>query len=245
MAIVITMAGKSQRFKNEGYLLPKYALPVGSSTLFEFAVSSFEKYFEEDLFIFVSLNDGFSESFIYDSVSKLGISNYRIVSLNVETRGQAETLYLALERWQEDFPIYVFNIDTIRKRFVKPENASEIDGLLEVFSGEGDSWSFVESGPNNTVLRTTEKERISNLCSNGLYYFTSHRIFSEFFKECLAQGKKVKGEYYIAPVYNELIRAGLDIRYREVPMESLIFAGVPSEYEDLIKKGGFQSNVLS
>ena len=38
MAFVITMGGLSKRFSEAGYNTPKYALPLGNKTLFEFAV---------------------------------------------------------------------------------------------------------------------------------------------------------------------------------------------------------------
>ena len=64
MAFVITMGGLSKRFSEAGYNTPKYALPLGNKTLFEFAVSSFKNYFKTDLFIFVVKSDGFAPEFV-------------------------------------------------------------------------------------------------------------------------------------------------------------------------------------
>jgi hypothetical protein len=38
-------------------------------------------------------------------------------------------------------------------------------------------------------------------------------------------------ERYVAPMYNDLIAAGYDIRFSEVAVERLYFSGTPSEYE--------------
>ena len=35
MDVIITLAGKSLRFKKEGYKLPKFLLPIGKSTIIE------------------------------------------------------------------------------------------------------------------------------------------------------------------------------------------------------------------
>ena len=91
---------------------------------------------------------------------------------------------------------YMFNIDTIRHNFKKPSIASSCDGFLEIFRGSGSNWSFVEPGDNYSVIRTTEKDPISNLCSNGLYFFRSHIQFQDAFRS-LNKTDMVKGEFYI------------------------------------------------
>ena len=86
MAFVITMGGLSKRFLEAGYNTPKYALPLGNKTLFEFAVSSFKNYFKTDLFIFVVKSDGFAPEFVRKKIANLGIKSYDIVeSLQEDT----------------------------------------------------------------------------------------------------------------------------------------------------------------
>ena len=123
----------------------------------------------------------------------------------------------------------------MRPGFSKSIFPDQSAGYLEVFSGEGDHWSFVEPGPNNTVLRTTEKERISNLCSNGLYQFSKLEYFKEAAECCIKNNELVKGEFYIAPLYNVLIRQGLSVNYALVDIKDINFCGTPSEYERLLQ----------
>ena len=121
-----------------------------------------------------------------------------------------------------------------------PEQVGSADGYLEVFDGEGDGWSFVAAGENKKVLKTTEKVRISSLCSTGLYYFSRVEMFNNQFKKLLSippqelQG----GEYYVAPMYNDLIASGLEIKYVKIGKNEVIFSGVPAEYEQLLENPG-------
>jgi dTDP-glucose pyrophosphorylase len=238
MAFIITMAGLSSRFRAAGYEVPKYELPLKGTSMFCEAVSSFKRYFETDRFIFVVRSGDKARHFVESQAQTLGIADYSVFELDCDSRGQAETLYLALQHELEDFPIFVFNIDTIRYNYEKPSFVNECDGYLEVFKGEGSGWSFVRPGEHNIVLETTEKERISELCSNGLYYFRSHKQFSEIFMHATMRNELVKGEFYIAPLYNKLINAGKFIRYFEVSIDALDFCGTPSEYSLLLKKVG-------
>ena len=110
------------------------------------------------------------------------------------------------------------------------------DGFLEVFEGDGDGWSFVESGNGNTVVRTAEKMRISNLCSNGLYYFSKIILFRQAYEDYLNQGLSVNGELYIAPLYNLLIQEGKDIRFNLIEKGKIDHCGIPIDYEYLKSK---------
>lgn len=233
---VITMAGLSSRFFKAGYQVPKYALNLQDRTIFEWAVSSFERYFRDEKFVFIVRPDSFSHSFVENAVRKIGILDFEIFQLSQDTRGQAETAYMALKSYADDFSITVFNIDTIRYDYQKPNFLAECDGYLEVFKGEGSHWSFAEPGSDGTVVRTTEKDRISDLCSDGLYYFKSQLKFRKIFEEVAAANEQVKGEFYIAPLYNRLIEAGGVVKYDVIGLHQIDFCGTPEEYDELLRK---------
>ena len=238
--ILITMAGLSSRFFQAGYQSPKYSLDLFGSTVFEWSINSFKRYFDSESFLFVIRPDNFSKNFLKESAQRLGISKYYIFQLNEDTRGQAETAYRALQSYDQDFPIIIFNIDTIRHNYQKPEFIDLCDGYLEVFQGEGTHWSFVDPGPDARVVRTTEKDRISDLCSDGLYYFRSQLEFCKVFEQALAENDQVRGEFYIAPLYNRIIKSGAIVKYELIKSNQLDFCGTPVEYESLRKKKTFK-----
>ncbi len=235
---VITMAGLSSRFFRSGYTLPKYELPINDRTVFAYSVSSFKKYFETDEFLFIVRDVYNTVSFVRQEVVKLGIKNYHIEILPEETRGQAETAYLGLKHFKDDFPIYIFNIDTFRYNYTKPKFIDECDGYLEVFEGDGEHWSFILPDSEGNVIKTTEKQRISNLCSDGLYFFNKKSIFEKVYLEALEGNQTVNNEYYIAPLYNNLIENGYSIKYELIELSEIDFCGIPEEYEFLCQKLG-------
>lgn len=234
--IVIPMVGKSSRFFNAGYTKPKYMLKLNDSTIFSNVLQSFEKYFSEELFVFLVRSDFDAKFFVENEVKNLGIQNYEIKVFEQETQGQAETVFLGLTDIDSDEPLVIFNIDTFRFNFQHPIWVDDCDGYLEVFQGEGENWSFVKSGVGNTVIKTTEKEPISNLCSDGLYYFRKKIFFDQAFEESKKNGDTFRGEYYIAPLYNNLIKKGLDIRYSMIERKDVVFCGTPEEYEECKNK---------
>lgn len=240
---IIPMAGLSSRFFKAGYTKPKYKLDIYGQSMFRWSVSSFEKYFKTDTFIFVCRNVYETPIFIADEIKKLGIKDYKVICLENETRGQAETVFIGLSSYVKEVQnenilnedVYIFNIDSKIIRFEKPSFVTSCDGYLEVFKEEGDHWSFVEPGERGTVLRTTEKDRISDLCSDGLYYFRAVNVYIDLFNKTLQANKFVKNELYIAPMYNDLISQGLTIKYELVERENVIICGTPTEYTQMIE----------
>ena len=231
------MAGKSSRFYKAGYTLPKFMLPLNGKTIFEEAVSSFKKYFKTDFFLFITRTDDGSKDFVSMKCSELNIKNFEIICINHDTKGQAETISMGLDRMKMtpkiNEPVYIFNIDSIRVNFIKPtlKFLENVAGYLEVFIGEGEHWSFVEASTNNFVKKTTEKIKISDLCSNGLYYFESIDLFNETFE--MFKITNNYNELFVAPMYNQLIESNLTVKYVLLENNETIFSGTPDEYEYL------------
>lgn len=228
------MAGLSSRFFKAGYTQPKYKLELSGTSVFSHSILSFKRYFESEVFVFVVRNVYDTPAFVETEARKLGIADFKIIVLDDETRGQAETAYLALKDFKGDFPVFIFNIDTFRYDYQKPDFIEECDGYLEVFRAEGEHWSFVEPGESGEVLRTTEKDRISDLCSDGLYYFKQKTVFESLFISAIDEGDTVKGEYYVAPLYNRLIALGGKVNYEVIKLAQIGFCGTPEEYQVLL-----------
>lgn len=227
------MLGRSSRFFKAGYSVPKYKLPLGGETVFAKSVRSFERYFNTTHFLFLVRSDFNTKEFVLNEILRLGIKDYRIIEFTHETKGQAESVFLGITEYDKNERLLIFNIDTIRHNFKWPSSEQCGDGFLEVFKAEGNGWSFVAAGEGNRVLRTTEKERISDLCSNGLYAFSRVADFRDAFCTYVNYGKSVQGEIYIAPLYNLLINIGLDIRYQLIEGDLVEHCGLPADYERL------------
>jgi len=232
--IVIPMAGLSSRFFRAGYTKPKYMLEAHGRTLFDHSVSSFERYFSSEKFLFIVRNDYNTPEFVRASAKALGILNFGLFILEQETRGQAETVAIAIANDTYRGSLTIFNIDTFRPNFEYPNLKKLGDGYLEVFQGEGDNWSFVKpiNKDSTQVILTTEKKPISDLCCTGLYYFSSVEDYQNAYNNYLEKPESEweKSELYIAPLYNYLIKIGKYIHYNIIDRSEVEFCGVPEEY---------------
>ena len=86
------------------------------------------------------------------------------------------------------------------------------------------------------VIDVREKVKISDNASVGAYYFRSAaeyiRIYEEYYKN---DSNIEKGEKYIAPMYNQLIKENKDVRITTIPFEAVKCLGTPEELEIFIK----------
>ncbi len=238
--IVIPMAGMSSRFFKAGYDKPKYMLTAHEKTLFEHSVNSFEKYFSKEDFLFIVRDVFETVEFVKERAKNLGIKKFHIVKLDLETKGQAETVYLGLKSVNYQGSITIFNIDTFRPGFTYP-NLNELDdGYLEVFQGTGENWSFVKAVNTDStrVVETAEKRPISDLCCTGLYHFSDVRDYMNAYEHYLTKPavEWECGELYVAPLYNYLIQNGKKIHYQLIDNNEVIFCGIPSEYLEFLSE---------
>lgn len=238
--IIFPMAGLSKRFSRAGYELPKYMLEAHEESLFYHSVMSFRSYFTQQRFCFVALDRYETRSFIIDECRKMGLINYEIIVLEEPTRGQAETVYLALQRLNllADEELLIFNIDTFRPGFSWPKefDLTDVDGYLETFIGSGANWSNVlpKDELRQTVQLTAEKQQISEYCCTGLYFWKRSGDYCKIYENHAAQfaDKATNGELYIAPMYNDMIQQGKKVRYSIVTRDEVVFCGIPEEYEE-------------
>jgi hypothetical protein len=238
--IIIPMSGGSSRFFSAGFNRPKYELELGDKTLFWHALSGFSAFFSEEAFVFITRKDFNARAFVKSQCGLLGIKDYLVVELDAPTRGQAESVYLGTRGvLGASDSMVIFNIDTIRLDFNHPAYVDDVDGYLEVFQGAGDGWSFARVAADNPerVLETSEKIRISDYCSTGLYYFKTHGMFLSAFESALFDVDdfvRKWRELYVAPLYNYLIAQGADIRCNLIERRDVIFSGTPDEYKSAL-----------
>lgn len=228
--ICIPMAGKSSRFYEAGFTKPKFELEIRDFSLFRLSLMSFSEYFHSETFLFVLNSKTNSLLFLENELKALQISNYRIFQLEGETRGQADTVAIALANGMVDESehLLIFNIDTIRPSFKYPEHFPNFP-WLETFIAEGDHWSFVEPDINSdNVVRVVEKYRISNLCSTGMYFFPSIHDFLNIFQQF--KTSSIDMELYVAPLYQSLIDQGRSVKYSVINSTEIFLAGTPSEF---------------
>ena len=233
--VVITMGGLGSRFRKAGYTVPKYMIEAKGKTLFEWSMISLDGYKKDvNQYIFIAMKEeGIDiEGFIKEKCQELEIVNYHLILLDYLTDGQATTATLAEKYWNKEHALLIYNIDT----YVEPGqmNSEELkgDGFIPCFKAEGDHWSFVRLDELERVVEIKEKQRISDHCTLGAYYFKTCGLYKKLYDEYYSEGKNlVKGEKYVAPLYDYLLSQGGEIYISDIAPERVHVLGTPEELE--------------
>lgn len=236
MNIVIPMAGRGKRFAELGFRDPKPLIPVLGKPMYSWAVDGLPLDSATRL-IFICLKDHLAgselEKDIYDRYGRFAPE---IIGLDEVTEGQACTVLTARERINTQDDLIIYNADTYSQTTIKSALATldmDVAGVLDVFQGRGDHWSFARVDAHGRVLETAEKRRISEWATTGLYYFRTGRDFVSNADAMISENERSNGEFYVAPVYNRMITQGADIRIN--PVEKIWPLGTPDELRDFEK----------
>ncbi len=237
MEIVITMAGIGSRFQKAGYRVPKYMIEAKGRTLFAWSMESLTGYGKDNNYYFIVRAEDDSRTFIADACAELGIERFRVIEIDHMTDGQATTAMLAGEFWNREEPLLIYNIDTYVES--GQMNSTQLcgDGFIPCFRAPGEHWSFVKLDQDGNATEVREKERISEFCTLGAYYFKSCGLYETLYREFYEEGlsRKLTGvegkERYVAPLYNYLISKGGAVRICDVPAEYVHVLGTPEELQ--------------
>jgi hypothetical protein len=108
-----------------------------------------------------------------------------------------------------------------------------IDGLIMTMWANDPKWSFVGFDNDGRVNNVVEKEVISNEATVGIYNFKKGSDFVNAADQMINKNLRVKNEFYVAPVYNEMIHEQAKITIFNVGKEhdGMYGMGIPSDLE--------------
>lgn len=231
--VVITMGGAGSRFRKAGYNIPKYMIEAKGKTLFEWSMISLEGYKNKvNQYIFIAMKDEnvAVENFIKSNCQKLNINNYQIILLDYLTDGQATTAMLGSKYWNLENSLLIYNIDTYVEAGIMNEQELKGDGFIPCFKATGDHWSFVRLNEKNQVVEIKEKQRISDYCTLGAYYFKTCQLYTDLYNEYYNEkANMVNGEKYVAPLYDYLLSKGGQIYISDIDPKYVHVLGTPEE----------------
>ena len=214
------MAGRGSRFlqevnKNPEYLKPKPLITIGRHTMIQWALSSLPIK-ESDTLIFLVLQEHIEKFHINEALMYLFGKNVKVVPVDKVTEGAACTALLAKKFIDSEVPLLITDSDhfidgdVIFREIEKLKG--KMDGIIPVFYANNSKWSFAKVDEAGEVTEVAEKLQISRNANIGAYYFAKGRDFVWAAEEMIEENDRTNNEFYIAPVYNYLVRRGKIIK---------------------------------
>jgi dTDP-glucose pyrophosphorylase len=139
-----------------------------------------------------------------------------------------------MEYFSDDCELLIANSDQYLEedidRFLATARQAGTDGCIMTFPSTHPKWSFVKL-VDGEVLTVAEKRPISSNATAGLYYFRSSGDFLAAAEKMILKNASRDGEFFVSPVYNELILAGKRITTHPIAREQMHSLGTPEDVE--------------
>ena len=238
MNIVILLAGPSDAFSESGYKYPKALVEVRNRPIIEHVVDNIRPLFHENNKIIFVTRENDNTKFYLDNILQLLVPGSSVVPVYGNTSGAAISTLLSIEKIDNSKSLLIINGDQIID-----ENLLELvnrlkgsDGGTVVFKSVHPRWSYVRCDEQGYVVEAAEKKPISNLATAGFYYYKRANDFIKFAKQMIMKDAHIDNNFYVCPVFNEMILAQKKITITEIDSNkyhSLMDPEMLSIYENL------------
>jgi len=237
--IVIPMAGVGSRFAQAGYAFPKPLIDIKGKTMIE-AVTANLKPACGHRFIFICQREHYEKFDLYNIFKNVTGNRFEVVLLNGQTEGAACTVLAAIEYINTGDELIIANsdqfIETGIDGFLTAARKGNKDGLIMTFEASHPKWSYARTDTSGRVIETAEKKVISKHATVGVYYFRRGSDFISATQAMILKNIRHNNEFYICPVYNEMLLSGKRIFIKEIPAEKMHGLGTPEDLNQFVKE---------
>jgi dTDP-glucose pyrophosphorylase len=149
---------------------------------------------------------------LLDTLDRITNGRFEYVEVEGLTDGAACTALLAEKYINNDESLLIANSDQYIEyepvNFDTLKSLTNVDSIVFTFNAVHPKWSFVKTNSRGFVTEVAEKRPISNIATCGIYWYRKGSDFVKYAKQMIQKDIRVNNEFYIAPVYNELIQDG-------------------------------------
>lgn len=238
LEVIIPMAGLGQRFAAAGYQQPKPLIEVGGKPMIQRVVENVCPRKREAHFTFICNSQHLIDHDL-ESLLQTIAPGCSIVKIPSVSEGAACTVLLAIEHLNPLSPLMLVNsdqcIDASIDDFLDCALSVQVDGLIMTFEAGDKKWSFAEVNAEGRVIRVAEKVPISRHATVGIYFYREARQFLDGAMDMIRKDLRTNGEFYVCPVYNEIIAKGHDVRIYEIPAGAMHGLGTPEDLDSFLQ----------
>ena len=235
MNVLILAAGKGQRFQDKGYPA-KPLIEVDGRPMWEFVLNN----------TINQLPHNWPVTTYVATKSEYNIKSdeHNIINLKGQQFGALYSALMCMKYMDKSKSLLILNCDQLidydtnmLKHWLENKLFDNgVDGFLFQFDEPllEPKWGrTVFHDGSDLIAQIVEKTPVTQHAHTGHYYFQNTAEFERYGWRTIGKGVKVNNEYFLSPVYNEMIADGKKIRAFWV--NEFIPLGVPAELEGFLK----------
>ena len=195
----------------------------------------------EHKFIFICQREH-EDQYKIASVLKSLAPSCEVLLIDGITNGAAQTVLAAKACINNLDPLMIANSDQLIDfpidTYLERVREGIEDGFVMCMTSQSSKWSYLKFDESNKIEQIIEKEVVSSEATVGIYNFRHGKDFVDCALEMIRLERKVKNEYYVAPVYSELISRGGKVGFINIGDEyqSMIGLGIPEDLKLFLEK---------
>jgi HAD superfamily hydrolase (TIGR01509 family) len=254
--VVVPMAGLGSRFAHAGYTVPKPFIQVFDKPMIQWVIDNMKLHTER--YGTISLESPFTlifhfivqqahlDAYNFDALCRSCEIEYTITPIQTVTEGAACTVLLAKDYINNNDPLVIVNSDQFlewdQNEFYRALCNDAYDGCISVFEQNDPTdikWSYSKTDSKGIVTEVAEKKYISNWATTGIYGWAHGSDYVRYAEQMILKNIRVKNEFYVCPVYNEVISEGG--LFRNLSCKKLWGLGVPEDLQIFIDSYTFKA----
>jgi len=255
--IVIPMAGEGSRFKEAGYTIPKPFLPILGKPMIRSVIENIRPIEDSKVYLIARRDHASYVEPIAESMENVFIIYLEEVTQGAACTvlkadryvNNNDPLIIAnsdqLIWWNAGtHKVKVHHGLTTNLWFSEQNNSQDMInrarlnlamGSIATFESSHEKWSYARTEFDcwgvPLVKEVAEKKVISKHATCGVYYFATGRYFCEAAKKMIVNDERSRGEFYVCPVYNRIIKDHPTNRISIYPVGKMFGLGTPDDYE--------------
>ena len=240
LTIVVPMAGSGSRFTQAGYKEPKPLVPIHGVPMVQLVINNLKPK-RPHRFIFICQKQHLHAFDLEQKLKIWGGEGTIVATVAGLTEGAACTVLTVKDHINNGEPVMLANcdqyVDADINDYLAEMDNRHLDGMIMTLQSKDPKWSFAAIDENGLVTRVAEKEPISTNATVGFYNYRQGRDFVQAAEEMIAKNIRTKGEFYVAPVYNQAIARGKRIGIYDVgtEMNGMYGLGTPEDLAAFLK----------
>jgi dTDP-glucose pyrophosphorylase len=209
MNILIPMVMTNSEIESNGKF-SKFLYEINRKPLISYAIDKLAHLDNSKLIFIIHSRD--VKLYHLDRVIKLLLPDSLVIVSEGDTKGAACSALLAIDYIDNDDSLIITGADQIiesdLRAAIRHFNQHKYDGGTVIFDDVHPRWSFVKVDANGLVTEAAEKYPISKNACTGFFYYKKGVFFVEAAKQMILKGADVNGQYYVCPVFNEMVLDG-------------------------------------
>lgn len=233
--VVIPMAGLGSRFAVAGYRLPKPFIDVRGKPMIFWVIDNMKSSKYKLKFHFIMRQEHINNYGFEEKLAAEGI-DATFHPVQQTTEGAACSVLLAKEHINSSDPLVIINsdqyLDIHIDEFYTALMNPAYHGIISTFwqpNKDDIKWSYAALDKEGLVTDVREKTWIGPNATTGLYGWARGVDFVKYAEQMITNNVRTNGEFYVAPVYNEVIKEGTQIRTHLC--KKMYGLGVPADLE--------------